>query len=231
MDLMGLENLFYDFFDKELLSVLVRIIASMFCGGVIGIERGKSNQPAGMRTYMLVCLGAAVVMVTGEYVYREFGAGDPSRLGAQVISGIGFLGAGSIVISGKSKIRGLTTAAGLWVAACIGLVLGIGYIKAGVVATLAVYLIIVILKPLEEVIIHRQEEMEVIFLYSEVEEMKRFQKELDKMKIKIASVQIFHESNKRLRAVITVRSYPKKRKDDILSELLMLPGVKSVTHS
>ena len=75
----------------------------MACGGVIGLERGKANQPAGMRTYMLVSLGSCVVMITGEFLFYKYGAGDPARLGAQVVSGIGFLGAGSIVISGKSK--------------------------------------------------------------------------------------------------------------------------------
>ena len=79
-------------------SVLFRILLAVLCGGIIGIERGRAHQPAGMRTYMLVCLGATLVMTTGEYMYNTFGEGDPSRLGAQVISGIGFLGAGSITI-------------------------------------------------------------------------------------------------------------------------------------
>lgn len=76
---------------------------------------------------MLVCMGAAAVMLTGQYMFEEFQSGDPSRLGAQVISGIGFLGAGSIIISGKKRVKGLTTAAGLWVAGCIGLSIGIGF--------------------------------------------------------------------------------------------------------
>ena len=105
----------------NLASITMRIVMSMVCGGVIGIERGKAHQPAGMRTYMLVCMGAAMVMLTGQYMYYHFQTGDPARLGAQVVSGIGFLGAGSIIISGKTKIKGLTTAAGLWTAACIGL--------------------------------------------------------------------------------------------------------------
>ena len=86
---------------------------AMQCGGVIGLERGKANQPAGMRTYMLVCLGAALVMITGEYLFLEFNTGDPARPGAQVISGICFLGAGGTVISQKTRVRGLTTASGI----------------------------------------------------------------------------------------------------------------------
>lgn len=135
--------------ELNLLSVGLRVVLAVVCGGVIGIERGRSHQPAGMRTYMLVCLGATMVMTTGQYMYEMFGTGDPARLGAQVVSGIGFLGAGSIITSGQSKVRGLTTAAGLWAAACIGLALGIGFYSAGILATLAVYLIMAKFKKIE----------------------------------------------------------------------------------
>ena len=96
----------------HLFSSILRLSLSILCGGILGIERGKANRSAGMRTYSLVCMSAALVMLTGEYMYEAFGTGDPARLGAQVVSGIGFLGAGSIIIEGNTKIRGLTTAAG-----------------------------------------------------------------------------------------------------------------------
>ena len=92
--------------DLNILSVTVRIVLAVICGGIIGAERGRAHQPAGMRTYMLVCLGSTIIMSTGQYMYDTFSAGDPARLGAQVISGIGSLGAGSIKISGKTKVRG-----------------------------------------------------------------------------------------------------------------------------
>lgn len=135
--------------ESDTVSVLFRILLSVLCGGMIGSERGRAHQPAGMRTYMLVCLGAALVMITGEYMYDTFGAGDPSRMGAQVISGIGFLGAGSIMVSGKTRVRGLTTAAGLWTAASIGLAIGIGFYSAGAITTVTVYLILTIFKKME----------------------------------------------------------------------------------
>lgn len=128
------------------ISILVRIILAIICGGIIGAEREKSHQPAGLRTYTLVCMGAAMVMLTGEYMHEYYNTGDPARLGAQVISGIGFLGAGSIIVSRETKIRGLTTAAGLWVSACIGLAVGAGFYSGGILATAAVYLIIAKLK-------------------------------------------------------------------------------------
>lgn len=128
--------------DLSVVSMALRMVLSMVCSGVIGLERGRANQPAGMRTYMLVSFGASIVMITGDYLFNKYGTGDPARLGAQVVSGIGFLGAGSIVVSGKSRIRGLTTAAGLWTSVCIGLVMGIGFFECGIAATAAMYIII-----------------------------------------------------------------------------------------
>lgn len=148
---------------KELnvISVAFRIFLAMICGGVIGIEREKANQSAGMRTYMLVCMGAAVVMLTGQYMYVEFQTGDPARLGAQVISGIGFLGAGSIIISGNKHVKGLTTAAGLWVAGCIGLSIGIGFYEAAVLVTVGVFFIMTKLRKLEEHIVSGEASLHV----------------------------------------------------------------------
>ena len=114
---------------KELnsISVTVRLMLSLVCGGILGVERGRKKRPAGFRTYMLVCMGAALVMITNQYIVEVYGGSDPARMGAQVISGIGFLGAGTIIVTGRNRVKGLTTAAGLWAAACVGLSLGIGF--------------------------------------------------------------------------------------------------------
>ena len=106
--------------------IWIRILAAVFFGGILGIERGMKNRPAGLRTYMLVCIGSCVVMLVNQYIYQVYHTGDPVRMGAQVISGIGFLGAGTIVVTPHNQIRGLTTAAGLWAVACVGLALGLG---------------------------------------------------------------------------------------------------------
>lgn len=110
-------------------AVVLRIIMAEILGGVIGSERGRMNRPAGMRTYMLVSIGSCVVMLINQYAYQVYGVGDPVRLGAQVVSGIGFLGAGTIIVTTHNQIKGLTTAAGLWASACIGLAIGIGFIR------------------------------------------------------------------------------------------------------
>lgn len=139
---------FYGFLQElNLISMVVRILLAACFGGILGIERAKSNQAAGMRTYMLVCVGSTVVMLTSQYMAQYFNTGDPARLGAQVISGIGFLGAGSIMTGGKLEVRGLTTAAGLWTAACIGLAIGIGFYSGGILGTAVVYLTVSWLKP------------------------------------------------------------------------------------
>ena len=124
--------------DLNLLSITLRIILSVLIGGILGIERGTKNRPAGLRTYILVCLGSALVMMTNQYVCTAYQTGDPVRLGAQVISGIGFLGAGTIVLTGRNKIMGITTAAGLWAAACCGLAIRIGFYEGAVLGGLAI---------------------------------------------------------------------------------------------
>ena len=102
--------------ELTLTSIAVRILLAIVLGGVIGLERGMKNRAAGLRTYMLVCMGACIVMITNLYIYQAYDTGDPVRMGAQVVSGIGFLGAGSIIVTARNQIKGLTTAAGLTVA-------------------------------------------------------------------------------------------------------------------
>ena len=114
-----------------------RIFLALIVGGIIGMERGRQGRAAGMRTHILVCIGSTLASMTGIYVYSELGvSNDPLRLAAQVISGIGFLGVGTILIKGRFQITGLTTAAGIWCAATIGIALGIGYYEGAIVTFL-----------------------------------------------------------------------------------------------
>ena len=131
------------------LSIILRILSALLVGGIIGLERGTKNRPAGLRTYMLVCVGSCLIMLTNQYIYQFTGAGDPMRLGAQVVSGIGFLGAGTIMVTKRNQIRGLTTAAGLWASAGVGLSLGIGFYEAAITSTVSIYCILTILQKWE----------------------------------------------------------------------------------
>ena len=120
------------------LYIFVRLIIAAILGGIIGLEREKLNRPAGVRTHMIVCLGSCLIMLLGEYMHRIDNTIDITRLGAQVVSGIGFLGAGAILKDGFS-VRGLTTASTLWVVACVGLAVGGGFFSAGILTTIIVY--------------------------------------------------------------------------------------------
>ena len=120
-------------------TVLARLLTAVVVGGVIGMERSAKNRPAGFRTHILVCMGAAVASMTALYILLELKLPtDVSRLAAQVISGLGFIGAGTIVITKNMTIRGLTTAAGLWTTGIIGLAIGAGYYELGVIAAILV---------------------------------------------------------------------------------------------
>lgn len=125
--------------DMTFLSVTVRMLFAMFCGGLIGIEREYKRRPAGFRTHILICMGAAMTTLTSQYLYLCMGYyTDLARLGAQVIAGIGFIGAGTIIVTKQQRVKGLTTAAGLWVAAIVGLTIGAGFFEGGFFVTLLV---------------------------------------------------------------------------------------------
>ena len=143
------------------IAVAVRIFVAVIVGGLLGLERGLKNRPAGMRTYMLVCTGACIIMLTNQYIYQVFSTGDPTRLAAQVVSGIGFLGAGTIIVTRRSQIKGLTTAAGLWSAAGVGIALGIGFYEAALVGTFAIFTIMTLLQKMDNRMHRKTKNLEV----------------------------------------------------------------------
>lgn len=137
-------------------SVLFRILLATVIGGSIGNERGRHGRAAGLRTHILVCLGSAMTTMVGMYTATVLGfANDPLRVGAQVISGIGFIGVGTIMVRNRSQVTGLTTAAGLWTTACIGLAIGIGFYLAAIAAFIAVMVTVSVLSKLERPIRRR----------------------------------------------------------------------------
>ena len=127
-----------------------RIFVALIVGGIIGMERGRQGRAAGMRTHILVCIGATLASMSGLYVYQVLGvSNDPLRLAAQVVSGIGFLGVGTILIKGRFQITGLTTAAGIWCAATIGIALGIGYYEGALVTFIGSVLAVTVMHRFE----------------------------------------------------------------------------------
>lgn len=133
------------------LSCIFRLLLSALLGGAIGWERERHGRPAGLRTHIMVCLGATITVIAGLYVAYELGfSNDPLRAGAQVISGIGFLGVGTILMRNSNHVVGLTTAAGLWTTAAIGLMVGTGFYSVSIVSALLVIVAMVFLGRKEE---------------------------------------------------------------------------------
>lgn len=210
------------------LSIVLRIVAAFLLGGVLGWEREIKKRAAGLRTYMLVCVGSCMIMLTNQYIYQYFGTGDPVRMGAQVVSGIGFLGAGTIVVTHRSKVTGLTTAAGLWASAAVGLALGIGFYEVAFVGAL---LIIVILTAVYRLDSRIQKKIRRMDLYAEVDSkisIGKLSRSIRNLGIEIESIQIDREYSfdSNLRAlVISVRPLKKTTQQDLLAALQEIEGV------
>jgi len=181
--------------ELTLWSVPVRILAVVIASGIIGLERGLKNRAAGFRTYMLVSIGACMIMMINQYAYQAYQVGDPVRMGAQVVSGIGFLGAGSILVTKHNQIKGLTTAAGLWASACIGLAFGIGFYEAAIVGAVAVYLSLTVFHAWEDFM---RRNTKVVSIYVELKEectMAEFLQDTRKQELSLNNVQIEPRQN------------------------------------
>ena len=154
-------------------SVVARLVLAMFFGGMLGLNRAKKRRAAGFRTYMLVCLGATLAMILGQYetelLMMHWGdvvdpAGnrvDVVRFGAQVINGIGFLGAGTVLVTARQEVKGLTTAAGLWGSACAGLAIGAGFYECALVALVLMWITVKLLPEVEDIIISKARHMNI----------------------------------------------------------------------
>ncbi len=164
------------FYDINIISVTIRLVMAVIIGGIIGLERGANNHAAGFRTHILVCVGAALVMVTNEYICQFNELADPARLGAQVITGVGFLGAGTIMVTGRNKVKGLTTAAGLWASACLGLAIGIGFYEGALVAAVLIFISLALLPKVEEFFFKLSRSIDLYIEIDSVEHFREFVK-------------------------------------------------------
>ena len=177
--------------DFNLCTVLIRLALAFLCGGLIGTERELRGRSAGIRTHILVCLGAVMATMTGFFAFYTFNlSSDPLRVASQVISGIGFLGVGTILVTGNSHIRGLTTAAGIWTTAAIGVALGAGFYEGALVCTALAFFAIGFLQRLERVFKERKGVMSV---YVEIKDADRLNEVLEQMSaqsMKITNVEV-----------------------------------------
>ncbi|MDY3282098.1 MgtC/SapB family protein [Dysosmobacter sp.] len=158
----------FDFLrELTVLSVTVRMVLACLCGGLIGVEREYKRRPAGFRTHILICLGAAMTTLTSQYLCTAHYYTDAARLGAQVIAGVGFIGAGTIIVTRRQRVKGLTTAAGLWAAAIVGLSIGAGFCEGGLLATGLILLAELLFSRLEYYILQNAPEVNLYLEYAD----------------------------------------------------------------
>lgn len=191
--------------DINTVSLLVKILLSVFFGGLIGLERGQKHRAAGSRTYMIVCLGAALTMILSQYEYHMLSHNwaeisqllgiktDVSRFGAQVINGIGFLGAGTIIVTGRQEVKGLTTAAGLWASACMGLAIGAGFYECAILGFLLILITTMLFNKLGAWVVMRARNMDLYVEFTEMENLGAIISTVKEMQIQIFDVDIQRE--------------------------------------
>ena len=157
-------------------SILLRMLIAVAIGAIVGIDRRIKNNGAGIRTHALVCLGSALVMMTSQFIAVRFPSADAdmTRLGSQVVSGIGYLGAGTIMINGRQRVFGLSTAAGLWACACIGLAIGIGFVEGTIAASLGVFVIIRVFNHLDDTVRKRSKYFDLYVEFEDADGVRQF---------------------------------------------------------
>ena len=210
------------------LAIALRIFSAVILGGLIGLERGMKNRAAGLRTHMLVCVGACLIMVTNQFIFQTTGTGDPVRMGAQVISGIGFLGAGTIMVTRRHQVQGLTTAAGLWTAAGVGLALGIGFYEAAIVGSVAVFCVMTLMQKMDNRVHRKTKDFDLFVELTPALSFGNFLKEMRKLEIEVAEVQkepsTDAESGNRA-YLLAMRTKDRRLHIDVLEEIQAIEGV------
>ena len=213
-------------------AILVRLTLAVVCGGVIGAERETKRRPAGFRTHILICIGAAITTLTSQYLYLNMHYfTDMARLGAQVVAGIGFIGAGTIIVTKRQRVKGLTTAAGLWTSAIIGLTFGGGFYEGGIFATLLILAAEMLFSKLEYRILDHAPEINLYMEYANkacLEEVLRLFRELN---LKILNLEITRSAGSEKHnacAIFSLRLNKKCKVEKLLADLHAVDGVASV---
>lgn len=238
-----MENLMVCLRQFNLASVALRLFLAMLCGGCIGLERGRKRRAAGFRTYMLVSLGAALAMILGQYNCHMMEGGwaalaaesgvrtDISRFGAQVINGIGFLGAGTILVTSKQEVKGLTTAAGLWASACMGLAVGAGFYECVLLAFMLMLVSIRVLPYVENFVVENARNMDLYVEFESLDDIGNIIGCLKAQNVQIYEVDIDHGREERLRypsAVFSIRLNQKMAHTQILTAITELDCVRVI---
>ena len=229
--------------ELNLASDFLRLTLAMFFGGMIGIEREKKRRPAGFRTYMLVCLGATLAGIISQYNYvmintvfadiaSEIGRNtDVTRIGAKVIGGVGFLGAGTIIVTDRQEVKGLTTAAGLWASACMGLAIGAGFYECVILAFLLMFLCIRLLPYLENYMVERARNMNLYIEYASFDNIGLIIGKIKAQGAQIYEVNIDRSSERKGQypsAVFTIRLAPNTHHAQVIAAISELDDVMTI---
>ena len=220
--------------DIRFSTTLFRLLMSFLSGTLIGFERSYKNRPAGFRTHILVCLGATIASMTGIFLYLNEGMPtDISRIGASVVSGMGFLGAGTIIVTHNRSVKGLTTAAGLWTCGVIGLCIGAGYYEAGLVGTAMVLFTETVFFMLSKHIQHTPE-FQIALHYDHKPALDKVLRYCKDQKVAITNLRVVganDPNNPDYVAIILLRPRNKINRALLLSHIRGIPGVREVEES
>lgn len=218
---------------SDLISTAVKMLLAALCGGIIGIEREFKRRPAGFRTHILICIGAALTTLISQYLLSQGFYTDPSRLGAQVIAGVGFIGAGTIIVTAKQRVRGLTTAAGLWSSAIVGLTLGAGFFEAGLMATFLILVAEALFSRLEQWMLRRSPVLNLLIEYTDKDCLDEILSIFHDKSVKVMNMQITRHTKDELHnacGIFELRLNKKCSPDTLLALLENTMGVISINN-
>ncbi len=238
-----MEQLYLFYKEFNIFSVTFRLILALIFGGLIGLERGRRRKAAGFRTYMLVCMGATLTMLIGQYqcymidnvwsklLLQPAVKADVTRFSAQVVNGIGFLGAGSVIVTGHKSVKGLTTAAALWASACMGLVIGAGFYECVLLGFLLIFLCVHILNPFESYLVEKSKNMNLYIEFESVDNVRTIASHLRNFGIHIFDIDIDKGKSEEYRypsAVFTLRLKKRRLHSEIITALFDHQCIKHI---
>ena len=228
--------------ELNMLSMMLRVILAMFVGGIVGFEREKKGRPAGFRTYMLVALGATLTVILSQYLdlmlntrwvlkAQDIGIKtDLSRFGAQVINGVGFLGAGTIIVTGRQEVKGLTTAAGLWASACMGIAIGAGFYECMIIGTLLIIICMKLLPLIENVITRYARNMSIYVSMDSMENLGGVVGYMKYSDIRLYDVEIdkANEHLNHVNALFSIHLPKRLQHTEVLAKIAPLDGIIAI---
>ncbi len=217
--------------DLNFFTVLIRVFLACICGALVGMERSYNNRAAGFRTHMLVCIAASIAAMTGLYLYTGMGVPtDPTRLPAQIISGLGFIGGGTIFVTNKKTVVGLTTAAGLWASGIVGLCIGAGFYEGGLLAAFMILCAETRFFGLVKAA-NQLSDFTIAVNYVHTEALDRTMRFLKDHQMRIRNLQIEGEGDGEsyvYTAILTIRPYEKMEEEVLKDSIEKLDGILSM---